>query len=151
MRYRNSRAVAVGGVIASAAATVALVMPAARQFGTDAGMWRGAALFALPILVLLTVTGLPHYGLPRAAAVAGAITVIVSSVAWVLAVFAVVSALSGTAAGVVLTVAVFAVPPLVLVALGLLALRLRNGAADPDDDGEPVPPLTPATSRIPHR
>jgi hypothetical protein len=150
MHYRNSRAVAVGGVIASAAAAVALVMPAAQQFDTDAGMWRGIALFALPILVLLALTGLPHYGLPRALGVAAAITLVVSFLAWALAVSAVATAMSGTAAALVLTVALFAVPAVVLVGLGLVALRLLHGAAGPDDV-EPQPPLTPARSRLPHR
>ena len=50
----------------------------------------------------------------------------------------------------VLTVAVFAVPALILVGTGLAALRLLNGAT-PVEDREPAPPMTPARSRLPHR
>lgn len=150
MRYRNTRAIAIGGVLASAVLAIALVMPAAREFGTDEGLWRGLALFALPIFAVLAATGVPFYGAVRSTSVAVTLTLVTSLITWVLAIFAVASALSGSGLGLVLTIAVFAAPALVLVVGGLAATRLLNGAT-PVEDREPAPPLTPARSRLPHR
>ncbi|ORB30991.1 hypothetical protein [Mycolicibacterium parafortuitum] len=150
MQYRNARAIAVAGVLGAAVVAIALVMPAARLLGSDGGLVAGLALFALPVFVVLGATGAPFYGAVRAGVVAGLLTLVVTVVTWVLALLAVTSALAGSGTGLVLTVAVFAVPALILVGAGLASLRLLNGAT-PVEDREPAPPMTPARSRLPHR
>lgn len=150
MQYRNARAIALGGVLAAAALAVALVMPAARLLSADDGLVQGIALFALPLFAVLAVTGIPFYGVARALSIALTLTVAVSVIAWLLALFAVAGALSGSATAMALTVAVFALPALVLIGAGLFAMRLFNGAT-PVEDREPSPSLTPPRSRLPHR
>lgn len=150
MQYRNARAITVGGVLASAVLAVALVMPAARLLGTEDGLLQGMALFALPLLAVLTATGIPFYGFWRASSVAVTLTLIVSVAMWLLTLFAVAGALSGSASALILTIAVLSVPALLLVGAGLFTMRFLNGAT-PIEEREPSPSLTPPESRLPRR
>ena len=132
MRLRNGRTIAVTGVLLTAVMAAFLVSPAARQLGTVEGLALGAAIFGLPILVLLIITGAPYYGAARAVLVAVVIAVISSVVMWVVAVFTFATALSGSVTGIVLAVVLFGVPALTVALLGLLALRLL-----PSRDNDP--------------
>jgi fatty acid desaturase len=101
-------------------------MPAARQFGTLDGLGVAAAIFGLPIFALLAITGFPYYGALQSLAVAALVTVISCAVGWVVVVFTFAAALSGTVAGVVLTIVLFGVPLLCVAIFGLLALRIAE-------------------------
>lgn len=94
----------------------------------------GAAIFGLPIVALLTITGAPYYGAARAVLVAIVLAVISSAVMWVVAVFTFATALSGSVTGIVLAVVLFGVPALTVALMGLLALRLLPSRdKDPSD------------------
>ncbi|MCZ0729451.1 hypothetical protein [Mycolicibacterium iranicum] len=78
------------------------------------------------------------------------LTLIVSVAMWLLTLFAVAGALSGSASALILTIAVLAVPALLLVGAGLFTMRFLNGAT-PIEEREPSPSLTPPESRLPRR
>lgn len=130
MQHSNPRAYAVAGVVVAAIAAAALVMPAARQLGPATGLLTAAAIIGIPVLVVLAVSGSPHYGVPRSSLVAvviAAITCVVSSVA---AAFTFATALSGSVTGVVLALVLFGAPALAVLILGLLALRVVPGRSE---------------------
>lgn len=132
MQHSNSRVFAVIGVVLAAIAAAALVMPAARQLGPATGLLTAAAIIAIPVLVLLAVSGAAHYGVLASSAVAVAIAVITCVASCVVAAFAFATALSGSVTGVLLAVVLFGAPALTVLILGLLALRLvpaRSGDA----------------------
>ena len=122
----------VAGIIATAVLAAALVMPAVRQFGSS-DAWLGVVIMLVPTVALLTVTGFAHYGWWRSLAVAAAVMVVTSVVTFVIAVFTVASALSesgtnkASATSMILGIAVFAAPFVLVLVLGLLALRLVPG------------------------
>ncbi|BBX18320.1 hypothetical protein CRI77_06880 [Mycolicibacterium duvalii] len=117
----NGRGVAVAGIIGAALLAAALLVPA-MQMGVDRP-WLAVIVMVLPVTALLTATGYRHYGLARAFAVALAVTVVAGGVSWLVAIFTLVKALSGSGVGLVWAVLLFATPVLSVLALGALALR----------------------------
>jgi hypothetical protein len=133
MRNHNSRVIALVGVVVAALAAAALVMPAARQLGPASGMLTAAAIIGIPVLVVLAVTGAPHYGVLASTVVAVVIAVITCIVSWVIAAFAFATALSGSATGLLLAIVLFGGPALCVLILGLLALRVVHPSISRDD------------------
>jgi hypothetical protein len=124
MQNSNSRVIAVVGVVVAAIAAAALVMPAARQLGPATGLLTAAAIVGLPVLVVLALSGAAHYGVLASSVVGVVVAVITCVVSWIVAAFAFATALSGSATGLVLAVALFGAPALTVLVLGLLALRV---------------------------
>lgn len=139
MRNNNSRVIAVVGVVVAAVAAAALVMPAARQLGPATGTWTAAAIIGIPVLVVLAVTGVAHYGALASAVIAVVIAVITCIVSWVVAAFAFATALSGSTTGLLLALVLFGGPALCVLLLGLLALRVvpaRSSDAAPTREAQ---------------
>jgi hypothetical protein len=130
MRHTNSRAFAVVGVVVAAIAAAALVMPAARQLGATTGVLTAAAIIGLPVLIVLAVSGAPHYGVLGSSVVAVVVALLTCVVSWVVAAFAFATALSGSVTGLLLAVVLFGAPALSVVIFGLLALRLVPASDD---------------------
>ncbi len=129
MRSLDARAVAVGGILLAAVLTACLVIPATRQLGSAEGIGIAAAIVILPPAVLLTATGYSYYGLLRSLAVAVVVMILTAVVVGLIAVFVFAAALSATTGGLTLSLVLFVVPVLCVLALGLLALRLLPAAA----------------------
>lgn len=125
----NSRMIVVLGVLATAALTAGLVIPASRQLGAADGIWLGALILIAPTMVVLVATSFRYYGLRRSIAVAAAVMVITSIVTFIVSVFTFASALSGSMTGLLLSVVLLGVPPLSVSILGLLALRFAGPEA----------------------
>ena len=121
------------GVVVAALAAAALVMPAARQLGPASGSLTAAAIIGTPVLLVLAVTGAPHYGVLAGSVVAVVIAAITCVVSWVIAAFAFATALSGSATGLLLAVVLFGGPALCVLILGLLALRVVAPSVRRDD------------------
>ena len=121
------------GVVVAALAAAILVMPAARQLGPASGMLTAAAIIGIPILLVLAVTGAPHYGVLPSSVIALVIAVLTCVVSWVIAAFAFATALSGSAAGLLMAVVLFGGPALCVLILGLLALRVVHPSISRDD------------------
>jgi hypothetical protein len=135
MAERDARVLAAGGVVGTAVLATLLLAPAIRRLGRPDEFWLSAAIMVAPTAALLTATGFAHYGLLRSLAVALVIMVLTTAIIWVIAVFTFATALSGYAVGTVMGVVLVAVPAVLVVALGLLALRIvpaRARAAPPD-------------------
>lgn len=131
MQHSNSRIFAAVGIVVAAIAAAALVMPAARQLGPATGLLTAAAIIGIPVFLLLAVSGAAHYGVLASSVVAVAIALITCVVSGVVATFTFATALSGSAAGVLLAVVLLGGPALTVLILGLLALRVvpaRSGA-----------------------
>jgi hypothetical protein len=124
MDHSNSRVFAVVGVVVAAIAAAALVMPAARQLGPATGLLTAAAIIGLPVLLVLAVSGAPHYGVLGSSVVAVAIALITCVVTSVVGAVTFATALSGSVTGVLLAVVLFGGPALTVLILGLLALRV---------------------------
>lgn len=124
MQHSNSRAFAVVGVVVAAIAAACLVMPAARQLGPVSGLFTAAAIIGIPVLVVLAVSGAPHYGAVASSVVPITVAVITCVVSWVVAAFAFATALSGSVTGLVLALALFGAPASSVLLLGLVALRV---------------------------
>ena len=133
MRNHNSRVIAVVGVVVAALVAAVLVMPAARELGPASGMLTAAAIIGIPVLLVLAVTGAPHYGVLASSVIAGVIAVITCVVSWLIAAFAFATALSGSATGLLLAVVLIGGPALCVLILGLLALRVVHPSISRDD------------------
>lgn len=133
MQQTDSRKIAVAGVLVTAVLAACLAFPAVDQLSTFEGMWLAAAIFCLPTAAVLVATGYRHYGLARSVGVAVAIMLVTGLITWVVAVFALASAMSGSTVGPVIGVLVLGAPALSVIILGLLALRfvpVRPAAVD---------------------
>ncbi|AFM15995.1 hypothetical protein Mycch_1187 [Mycolicibacterium chubuense NBB4] len=122
MAPSHDRRIAVAGIIAAAVLAAALLVPGLR-IGTDRP-WLGALTILVPTAALLTATGSRHYGPVRAFAVALAVTVAAAAVSWLVALFTLVKALSGSGVEAAWGVLLFVTPVVSVLALGALALRL---------------------------
>jgi hypothetical protein len=129
----DSRRIAVIGVVLAAVAAACLAMPAAKQLGTTSGLWTGAAILGLPVLLILAVSGYSHYGAGRALGAAFVIAALTCVVSFVVDAFAFAKALGGTVSGAAMAIVVFGAPAVCVLVLGLLAGRLlardRAGAS----------------------
>ena len=126
MRLSDTRKVTIVGVFVAAVLAACLVVPAIGQMLTLEGTWLAAAILGVPTAAVLTLTGYRHYG-PGAASSSLTITVLTLVVTWAVSVFVVASALGGSATSVVMGAVLYGVPAVVVVILGLLALRLVPG------------------------
>src|SRR5689334_14867135 len=133
MRNHNSRVIAMVGVAVAAVLAAFLVMPAARQLGPASGMLTAAAIIGIPVLLVLAVTGAPHYGVPTSCVIAVVIAVITCVVSWVIAAVAFAPALSGSATGLLPAVVLFGGPALCVLILGLVVLRVVHPSISRDD------------------
>jgi hypothetical protein len=124
MQQIDSRKIAVAGVLATAVLAACLTFPAVDQLSTIEGAWLAAAIFCVPTAAVLAGTGYRHYGLARSVVVAVVIVLVTGLITWVVAVFALASAMSGSTVGPAWGVLVLAAPALSVIIGGLLALRL---------------------------
>jgi hypothetical protein len=127
MRRTDTRKVAIVGVFVAAVLAACLVVPAFGQVLTLEGTWLAAAIMGVPTAAVLTATGYRHYGLGRSLLVAVVVTLLTLACTWLVSVFVVASALSGSATSVVMGAVLYGVPALAVVVLGLLALKLVPG------------------------
>ncbi|MGX9791720.1 hypothetical protein [Mycobacterium sp. MMS18-G62] len=123
MQHIDSRKLAVAGVLVTAVLAACLALPAADQISTIEGTWLAAAILCLPTAALLAATGYRHYGVARSVGVAVAVTLVTGLITWVVAIFTVASAMSGSTIGPVMGILLLAAPALSVIILGLLALR----------------------------
>ena len=138
MRLTDARKVAIAGVLVAAVLAACLVVPAIGQVLTLEGTWLAAAILGLPTAAVLTATGYRHYGLGRSLAVALVVTVITLVITWVVSVFVVASALGGSATSMIMGIVLYGVPAVVVLILGLLALRLVPGRSAADQSFDHV-------------
>jgi hypothetical protein len=138
MGLSDTRKVTIVGVFVAAVLAACLVVPAFGQMLTLEGTWLSAAILGVPTAAVLTLTGYRHYGLGRSLLVAASITVLTLAITWVVSVFVVASALSGSATSVIIGAVLYGVPAVVVVILGLLALRLVPGRSAADRSFEHV-------------
>ena len=124
MQQIDSRKIAVAGVLATAVLAACLTLPAVDQLSTIEGTWLAAAILCLPTAALLTATGYRHYGFARSVGVAVAVMLVTALLTWLVAVFALASAMSGSTIGLAMGTLLLAVPALSVIIGGLLALRL---------------------------
>lgn len=124
MGRMEPRAGAVVGVLAAAVLASFLVVPAVGQLATWKTAWLAVLILGGPTLAVLVASGYRHYGLARSIVVAAVIVVIAEVVTWVVSVFAVAAALSGSGTSLVLTIVLYAIPAMAVAALGLLALTV---------------------------
>src|SRR5215217_6965035 len=110
MQHIDSRKMAVAGVLASAVIASCLTLPAVDQLSTIEGTWLAAAILCLPTAALLAATGYRHYGLARSVGVAVAIMLFTGVITWVVAVFALASAMSLSTVGPVIGVLMLCAP-----------------------------------------
>lgn len=115
------------GVVVAAVLAACLVVPAFGQVLTLEGTWLAAAIMGVPTAAVLTATGYRHYGFGRGLLVAVVVTVLTLVITWVVSVFVVASALSGSATSIVMGAVLYGVPAVTLLILGLLALKLVPG------------------------
>jgi hypothetical protein len=127
MRQTDSRKIAVAGVLVAAILAAVLIQPAVGQLATWETAWLAVVILAVPTVAILVLTSFRYYGLARSVAVAVTVMVITGVISWVVSVFAVASALSGSATSLILTVALYAIPGVCVVILGLLALKIVPG------------------------
>jgi len=124
MQQIDSRKIAVAGVLVTAVLAACLTLPAVDQLSTIEGTWLAAAILCLPTAALLTATGYRHYGFARSVGVAVAVMLVTALLTWLVAVFALASAMSGSTIGLAMGTLLLAVPALSVIIGGLLALRL---------------------------
>lgn len=132
MRHIDSHKIAVAGVLVTAVLAAWLILPSVGRMSTLDGAWQAGAIFGLPTVTVLAVTGYRHYGWARSVAVAVAIMLITGFVSWVVTIFVVASALSGSTIGVALGIVLYGTPALSVTILGLLALKLLPGRSSAD-------------------
>lgn len=136
MEYRtHARILAVVGIVGAAGLTALLLVPGLR-LGADVP-WLGAVVMVAPTSTLLAVTGYRHYGLGRALAVALAVTVAAGGISWLVAIFTLVRALSGTGVELAWAILLFLTPAVSVLALGALALRVV--ASESESASQPTP------------
>lgn len=122
MPENNGRGVAVAGILGAAVLAALVLVPGLRL---GAGQpWLGAVVLIVPTAALLTASGYRHYGFGRALVIAISVTTIAAAMSWVVAVFTLVKALSGSGVGLVWALLLFLTPVVSVLALGALALRL---------------------------
>jgi hypothetical protein len=138
MRLTDARKVAIAGVFVAAVLVACLVVPAIGQVLTLEGTWLAAAILGVPTAAVLTATGFRHYGLGRSFAVAVVVTAITLVVTWVVSIYVVATALTGSATSMTMGVVLYGVPAVLVVVLGLLALRLVPGRAAAEQPFEHV-------------
>lgn len=138
MRHIDSHKIAVAGVLVTAVLAAWLVLPSVGRMSTLDGAWQAVAIFGLPTVTVLAVTGYRHYSWARSVAVAVAIMLITGFVSWVVTIFVVASALSGSTIGVALGIVLYGTPALSVTILGLLALKLLPGRSSADRQFEHV-------------
>ena len=122
MPASDGRGVAVAGILGAAVLTALLLVPGLR-LGVDQP-WLGAVVLVVPTAALLTFSGVRHYGLGRAAAVAVVVALLAAGVSWLVAVFTLVKALSGAEVGLAWAILLFLTPVVSVLGLGALALRI---------------------------
>lgn len=120
--YWQGRGIAVAGIVGAAAISVLLLVPGMR-LGVDQP-WLGVVVLLAPTAAVLAVTGRLHYGPGRALLVALVVAVLSCCVSWLVALFALVRALSGVGVGLAWGVLLFLTPAVSVLALGLLALKM---------------------------
>ncbi len=125
----NGRGAAVVGIVGAAVLAACLLVPGMR-LGADQA-WLGVTIMIVPVAALLAGTGYRHYGFGRAIAVALVVTLVAGGVSWLVAVYTLVKALSGTGVGVVWAILLFATPVISVLALGALALRILPPRSSP--------------------
>ncbi|UXA19182.1 hypothetical protein [Mycobacterium sp. SMC-4] len=135
MSSDNGRGVAIAGVLGAAVVAALVLVPGLRVGASQP--WLGVLVLVVPTAALLTATGFRHYGLGRAVAVAVAITLAAAAVSWVVAVFTLVRALSGSAVGTAWAILLFLTPVVSVLALGALSLRVVPGMSS-DHGGRPA-------------
>lgn len=120
------------GVVVAAVLAACLVVPAFGQVLTLEKTWLAAAMIGVPTAVVLVITGYRYYGFSRSLLVAVVITSLTLVITWVVSVFVVASALSGSATSVVMGAVLYGVPAAAVVVLGLLSLKVvpRRSATD---------------------
>ena len=136
MPTTDGRGVAVAGILGSAVVAALLLVPGLR-LGAD-NPWLGAAVILLPVALLLTATGYRHYGPVRAVTVAIVVSAIAGAMSWLVALFALVKALSGAGIGLGWAVLLFLTPVVSVMALGAMALRFVPADVEPTDDEGPT-------------
>jgi hypothetical protein len=138
MRLTNARKIAAAGVFVAAVLAALLILPAIGQIATLEGTWLAAAILGIPTAAVLAGTGYRHYGATRSVAVAVGITAVTLAISWASSVFAVASALGGSATSFTMGIVLYGVPAVTVVILGLLALRLVPGRSAADQPFEHV-------------
>ncbi len=124
MRHTDSREIATAGVVVAAVLTSCLILPTMGRLATLDGTWTAAAILGIPTVAVLILTGYRYYGLARSVAVAVVVMGIAMIVSWVLSVFVVAAAMSGSTSTLAMGVLLYGLPALIVALLGLLALRL---------------------------
>lgn len=130
MRH-DSREIAIAGVVMAAVLASCLILPTMGSLATLDGTWRAAAILGVPTVAVLIVTGHRHYGLARSAAVAVVVMGSAMLASWVVSVFVVAAAMSGSASTLAMGVLLYGIPALIVAMLGLLALKLVPGRRPP--------------------
>ena len=138
MQRTDARKVALIGVVVAAVLAACLVVPAFGQVLTLEGTWLAAAIMGVPTAAVLAATGYRHYGYGRGLLVAVVITVLTLAVTWVVSVFVVASALTGSATSIAMGAVLYGVPALAVLILGILALKLLPGRSATDQSFEHV-------------
>jgi hypothetical protein len=115
------------GVVVAAVLAACLVVPALGQVLTLERTWLAAAMVGVPTAAVLTATGYRHYGPARSVIVAVIVTALTLVITWVVSVFVVASALSGSATSAMMGAVLYGVPAVAVVIFGLLALKLASG------------------------
>ena len=138
MQRTDARKVALIGVVVAAVLAACLVVPAFGQVLTLEGTWLAAVIMGVPTAAVLAATGYRHYGYGRGLLVAVVITVLTLAVTWVVSVFVVASALTGSATSIAMGAVLYGVPALAVLILGILALKLLPGRSATDQSFEHV-------------
>jgi anti-sigma factor RsiW len=134
----DSRTIAAAGVLIAAVLASCLILPAVGQLATVETTWLAAVIFGLPTIAVLAAFGYRHYGLARSVAVAVTIMAVTGVISWVVSVFVIASAMSGSATSLWLVIVLYGVPAVLVLILGLLALRFVPGRPAPDRQFEHV-------------
>lgn len=117
----NGQGLAVAGILGAAVLAAVLLIPGLRLGANQP--WLGAVVIIVPTAALLAATGHRHYGVGRAVAVALVVTVAAAGVSWLVALFTLVKALTGSGVGLAWAILLFVTPAVSVMALGTLALR----------------------------
>ena len=126
------------GVVVAAVLAACLVVPAFGQVLTLERTWLAAAMIGVPTAVVLVTTGYRHYGFSRSLLVALVITSLTLVITWVVSVFVVASALSGSATSLVMGAVLYGVPAVAVVVQGLLSLKVVPGRSATDKSFEHI-------------
>ena len=127
----NPRLITLIGVVIAAIAAVLVLRPALHSFGYGQLGWAGLGYAGIP-LVLLWASGLRFYGVLRSGLIAVVTTGVAVFAAGALFVLALGLSLSGSGASAVFLMLLWVLPPLIIIVLGLAAVRfLRPRAQDP--------------------